>query len=68
MQDCVDKAIDECPAGDQVTKLNERAELTTLIKTLIVIISWTSLHDESTVGIKAIGGVEAVVRVLQSFP
>jgi hypothetical protein len=48
---------------------NELAELTTLSKTLIVIISWTSLHDEIKVGIKAaIGGVEAIGRVLQSFP
>jgi hypothetical protein len=34
--------------------LKELAELTTLSKTLIVIIIWTSLHDKSKVGIKAI--------------
>jgi hypothetical protein len=68
MQNCLDKAIDEFPACDQVTELNGLAELTTLSKTLIVIIRWTSLHDEGKVGMKAIGGVEAIVRVLQSFP
>jgi hypothetical protein len=68
MQNCLDKAIDELLAFDQATELNEVAELTTLCKTLIIIISWTSLHDESQDEIKAIGGVEAVVRVLQSFP
>jgi hypothetical protein len=33
MQNCLDKAIDKFPACDQVTKLNEVAELTTLNKT-----------------------------------
>jgi hypothetical protein len=39
MQNCLDKAIDEFPACDQVTELKECAEVTTLNKTLIVIIS-----------------------------
>jgi hypothetical protein len=47
---------------------NELAELMTLNKTLIVVTRWNSLHDESKVGLKAIGGVEAIARVLQSFP
>jgi hypothetical protein len=67
-QNCLDKAIDDFPACDQVTDLNELAELTIRSTTLIAIIKWTSLHDEIKVGIKAIGGVEAIVRVLQSFP
>jgi hypothetical protein len=64
MQNCLNKATDGFSGCDQVTELIERAELTTLSKTLIVIISWTSLHDESKVGIKAISGVEAIARVL----
>jgi hypothetical protein len=61
MQDTLYKATDECPARDQVTELNELAELTTLYKTLEFIISWTSLYDDRTVGSTAIGGVEADV-------
>jgi hypothetical protein len=69
MQNGFDKAIDEFSACDQVTELNELAELTTLNKTLNVIISWTFLDDEiKAVGITAIGGVEAIVWVLQTFP
>jgi hypothetical protein len=67
MQNCLDKAIDEFPACDQVDHFNKLAELTTLSKALIVIISCTSLHDESKVGIKAIGGEEAIDRVLLSL-
>jgi hypothetical protein len=48
--------------------LNELAELTTLFKTLSVIINWTCHQDESRVRIVAIGGVEAVVKVMQTFP
>jgi hypothetical protein len=68
MQNCLDRANDRISACDQVTKLNEVAELTTLNKTLGVIISLTFLHDESIVGIAAIGGVEAVVKVMKTFP
>jgi hypothetical protein len=68
MQNGLDKAIDEFPASDQVTELNELAELTTLSKTLIVIISWTSLSDKRLAGITAIDGVGSVVKVMQSFP
>jgi hypothetical protein len=68
MQNCLNKAIDELPVCDQVSELNELAELTTLNKTLNVIISCTPLHDEIKVFVKAIGGVEAIVKVLQSFP
>jgi hypothetical protein len=51
MQNCLDKAMEEFLTCDQVTELNERAELTTLSNTLIAIISSTSLHNERTVGI-----------------
>ena len=65
---CLDKAIESIPACDQVTELNELAELTTLYKTLDVITDLTFNHDESKVGIVAIGGVEAVVKVMKTFP
>jgi hypothetical protein len=70
LQNCLDKAIDEFPACDQVNQFNKLAELTTLSKTLSAIISWISLHGERKVGLEAIVGVEAIVRVhvLQSFP
>jgi hypothetical protein len=70
-KNCLDKAIATIPACDQVTELwelNELAELTTLHKALNVIIILTFQHDESRVGIAAIGGVEAVVKVMKAFP
>jgi hypothetical protein len=68
MKNCLDKAIDEIPACDQVTGLNDIAELTTLRKTLIVIIRLTHEHVASRIGITAIGGVEAVFKVMKTFP
>jgi hypothetical protein len=65
---CLDKAIDGIPACDQVTELNELAELTTLLNTIIVIINLTHHHDESRLGITAIGGVEAAIKVMKTFP
>jgi hypothetical protein len=52
----------------QVTALNELAELTTLHKTLHIMIRLTHHLDESKVGIAANGGVEAVVKAMKTFP
>jgi hypothetical protein len=60
--------IDRFPACDQVTALNELPELTTLHKTLSVITNLTFNHYDSKVGIAAIGGMEAVVKVMRTFP
>jgi hypothetical protein len=68
VKNCLDKAIARIPAFDQVTKLNELAELTTLNKTLIIINNLSYYHNESRVGISVIGGVEAIVEVMQTFP
>jgi hypothetical protein len=68
MKNCLDKAIDRILACDQVTELNELAELTTLDNTLCIIIRLTFQHAESRVGISAIGGVEAIVKVIKTFP
>jgi hypothetical protein len=68
VEKCLDKAIVRIPACDQVTGLNELTELWTLHKTLNVIIGVTFQHDESKVGIAAVGGVEAVVKVMKTFP
>jgi hypothetical protein len=68
LKNCLDKAIDEIPACDQVTELNELAELTTLLHTLCVIVSLTFQHDGSPLGIAAIGGVESVVKIMKTFP
>jgi hypothetical protein len=48
--------------------LNALAELTTLHKTLSVIVRLTHHLDESRVGITAVGGVEAVVKIMKTFP
>jgi hypothetical protein len=68
LKNCLDKAIARIPACDQVTKLNEFAELPTLHYTLCVITRLTFQHDASRVGISAIGGVEALVKIMQTFP
>ena len=64
----LDKTIARIPACDQVTKLIEVAELTTLDNTLDVIVALTFFHGESRVSSSAIGGVEAVVKVMKTFP
>jgi hypothetical protein len=68
VKNCLDKAMKKIPQCDQVTKLNKSAELTTLHKTLRVIIILTFQHEESRVGIAAIGGAEAVAKVMKTFP
>jgi hypothetical protein len=68
MKNCLDKAMDEIPACNQVTKLTDFTELMTLHKTLNVITSLTFWHAESRIGIAAIGGVETVVKVMKTFP
>jgi hypothetical protein len=68
LKKCLDKAIDSIPVCDQVTELNELAELTALHKTLLTMIHLTNHLDYSKAGIAAIGGVEAVVKVLKTFP
>jgi hypothetical protein len=62
------KKIDEIPAYEQVTDLNKLAELSTLDNTLSVIIRLTFQHAESRSSISAIGGVEAVAKVMKAFP
>jgi hypothetical protein len=67
-KNCLDKAIAEILACDQVTKLTEGAEVRTLDKALDVITNLTFQHDESIIGITAVGGVESVVKVMKTFP
>jgi hypothetical protein len=68
LKKCLDKAIATIPACDEVTEVNEFDELWTLNKTLEVINGLTYEHDESLVGITAIGGVEVAVKIMNTFP
>jgi hypothetical protein len=68
VKNCLKKAMKKIPACDQVTELNELAELETLDKSLHLIICLTYMHDVSRVGITTVGGVEAVVEVMKTFP
>jgi hypothetical protein len=68
LKKCLDKANASIPVCDQVAELNEVAELSTLEKMLRVITNLTFQHDESRVGISTIGGVKAVVKVMETFP
>jgi hypothetical protein len=55
LKKCLDKGIDSIPACDQVTELHELAELTTLHKTLHIMIRLSCHHFESKVGIAVVG-------------
>jgi hypothetical protein len=68
LKKCLAKAIDEPLMLDQVIDVNELVEVTTLHKTLHILIRLTHHLDESKVGIAAIGGAEAVVEVMKTFP
>jgi hypothetical protein len=48
-------------------RYHELAELPTLHDTLCVITRLTFKHDESKIGITAVGGVEAAVEVMKTF-
>lgn len=67
VKNCVAKAIEEIPDHDQVTDLSQ-PKLKTLFKALAVITNLTYHHNESQVGITVIGGVDALVKVMQTFP
>jgi hypothetical protein len=68
MKKCLDETFARVQACGQVTELNELVELTTLRKTLNVITNLTFQHVESRVGISATGGVEALVKIMRTFP
>jgi hypothetical protein len=68
VQHCLKKAMKKIPACGRVTELDELAELTTLHKSLRVITTLTYTDDVSRVGISTVGGVEAVVEVMKTFP
>jgi hypothetical protein len=65
---CLDKVIERIPACGQVAELDELAELTTLHKTLHIMIRLTFHHKEIRVLITAIGGVNAFVKIMKTFP
>jgi hypothetical protein len=68
VKDFLKKATEKIPACDQVTQLNELAELKTLEVSLNLITRLTYNHAGSKVGISSIGGVEAIVKVMKKFP
>jgi hypothetical protein len=67
VRDLLKKAITKFPACHQVVELNG-VELQTLDKSMRVIISLTRHLAESRSGICSIGGAEAVVEVMKTFP
>jgi hypothetical protein len=67
-EELIDKAITESPACAKVAELNELIDLATLDMTLNIIISMSFHHHEGKVGIIASGGVEAVFKVMKTFP
>jgi hypothetical protein len=68
VKDCLKKATEKIPDCHRVTDLYPIAEVKTLVKTFSVIVALTFNHNESKVGIAAIGGVEAIVKAMKTFP
>jgi hypothetical protein len=68
LKNCLEKGIAGFPACDQVTELIELAELTILHNALLAITNLTYRHVNSRVCITAIGGVEAAIKVMKTFP
>jgi hypothetical protein len=68
VEKCLEKAIEKIPACDQVTKLDELVELDTMDDSIIVLNNLMDTLEESPAVITAIGGVEAVVKVMKTFP
>jgi hypothetical protein len=68
VKNCLEKAIEKIPACDQVTELDEFAELDTMDDSIIVLESLLYTLEESPARTTAIGGVEAVVEVMKTFP
>jgi hypothetical protein len=67
VKNCLKKATERMGLG-RCRQYNERCEFSTLHKSLGVITSLSYHHNESRAGITAIGGVEAVVKVMNVFP
>jgi hypothetical protein len=67
MQNCLDMAIDELPACDQVSELNELTELTILNKTLNAIISWTPFMTTSKLEFKRLVAWKQLPRYCKAF-
>jgi hypothetical protein len=65
--ECLKKATGKIPARDRATELDELDELQTLDKSLGVIANFAYYNNEIRVGIRSFGGVEAIVKVMQTF-
>jgi hypothetical protein len=68
VQHCLKKAMKKIPVCGRVVESNELAELTTLNKSLHVITRLANMHNFIMVGITAVGGMDAVVEVMKTFP
>jgi hypothetical protein len=68
LKDRLKKAMKKVPACDQVTKLTELPELETIGKALDVVMRLTFYTEMGRVGIATLSGVEAAVKVMQTFP
>jgi hypothetical protein len=68
MKDRLKKAMKKIPQCDQVTESNELPELRTLCKTLCVITNVSFYTERVRVAMVTVGGVEAVVKVMKTFP
>jgi hypothetical protein len=55
-------------ASHLVTELDQRVDLNVMCHALRVMIRLTYRHDDSKLGINAIGGVQVVVDVMRTFP
>jgi hypothetical protein len=68
LKDRLKSAIKKIPQCDQVTELHELPELKTVEITLRVIVNLTHYSKMARSGMVAVGGVEAVVKAMKTFP
>jgi hypothetical protein len=68
LKDRLRKVIKKIPACGQVTELHELPDLETIKITLRVIIQLTYHSEMRRSGMVAVGGVEAVVKAMKTFP
>jgi hypothetical protein len=68
LKDRLKTAMKKLPSCGQVTELHELPELKTIEMTLHVITRLTRYSEMGKFGMVAVGGVEAVVKAMKTFP
>ena len=68
LKDRLKKALKKSAECDQIKESNELPELGTIANTLHVIVNLSFYSEIGRVGIATVGGAEAVVKAMKTFP